>query len=355
GIAFAACMPVVGGVTAKWATLKQNALFLSILTSFLQLAPSVTNPLSGALCTSLGWRSVYYFHGGACFVLFAIFAAFYQNTPKNHPFVGQTELNKLAVGKFKAALNKKAARNVPYLSIFKTIAVWAVWVAAFGNFSGTNLVMLFSPTYLNKVMKFPVEKTGLSAALPPLIQFVVKLISGLTSDKVRCFPETLKVKVYNTIAFFGMAAFFIGLAFVPVEDPMLALALLICGTSLLGFNTGGFYKSATLVSRHYSSFVMSIVQFMVCMTMLIVPILVGAIAPDDTVGQWQIIWFLYAATLIITNIIFAVFGRGVPAWWAQDSDAAPAAANGIQELSIGHSSVAVVPVGMTTDGAKSAF
>jgi hypothetical protein len=59
-----------------------------------------------------------------------------------------------------------------------------VWLAAFSNFQGTNLIMLYSPTYLNKVMNFPVSETGLSSALPPLVQFIVKLISGLTSDKV---------------------------------------------------------------------------------------------------------------------------------------------------------------------------
>ncbi len=37
GLAFSACMPVVGALTASWSTLQQNGLFLSVLTAFLQV------------------------------------------------------------------------------------------------------------------------------------------------------------------------------------------------------------------------------------------------------------------------------------------------------------------------------
>lgn len=51
---------------------------------------------------------------------------------EKHPFVGTVELNKIAVGK--SSLNKDQLRSVPYGAILTTVAVWAVWLAALGNF-----------------------------------------------------------------------------------------------------------------------------------------------------------------------------------------------------------------------------
>lgn len=186
GVSYAACMPMVGVVTARWATLKQNGIYLSILTGYIQIAPTMTMPVSGALCvSSYGWSFIYYIHACWTLICFIIFVLFYRNSPQKHPFVGEIELKILALGKVQIiTATKKAQKAVPYAAIFKTASVWAVWLAAVGNFSGTNLVALFSPTYLNKTIGFPVESTGFSAALPPLVQLLVKLFSGLTSDKV---------------------------------------------------------------------------------------------------------------------------------------------------------------------------
>lgn len=61
GVGFAACLPVVGAVTSAWARIAENGLFNGALTSFIQIAPLITNPLAGVLCSSFGgWELVYY-------------------------------------------------------------------------------------------------------------------------------------------------------------------------------------------------------------------------------------------------------------------------------------------------------
>jgi hypothetical protein len=136
---------------------------------------------------------------------------------------------------------------------------------------------------------------------------------------VQCFPETLKTRVYNTVAFCGIGFFFIVLAFVPSSEPVMALIGLICGTSLLGFNTGGFYKSATLVSRHYSQFVMGKVSMVFCVTMLLVPLIVDGVAVNNSRQEWRIVFLIHAGILISANLFFCVFGSAKAANWARDS------------------------------------
>lgn len=97
--------------------------------------------------------------------------------------------------------------------------------------------------------------------MPTLLQFFVKMTAGSYSDKNTSLSETLKVRIFNSIAFGGMATCFILLAILPMRDmPSLALFLLICSAAILGFNVGGFFKSSTLVSRQYSYFVNTNVQ-----------------------------------------------------------------------------------------------
>lgn len=99
-----------------------------------------------------------------------------------HPFVGHHELHKVSVNK--VVQSKKELRNIPYKEILKTPAVWAIWIAGIGNFFCVNTVFLYSPNYIHYVLKMDVSSTGTMAAVPAVMQFLVKLSGGITSDKV---------------------------------------------------------------------------------------------------------------------------------------------------------------------------
>jgi hypothetical protein len=209
--------------------------------------------------------------------------------------------------------------TTPYMSILRTPAIWAVWIAAFGDFFGTNLVLLYAPTYLNEVIRFPIGETGLTTALPTLVQAGVKLFTGFASDRIRCVSEDVKIRVFGSAAMFGPAACFIALAFVTSPDwANLSLALLVAAQSLNGFGSAGLYKSATLVGRHHTAFPMAIVAMLCNVNMLVVPLLVENVAIDNTIEQWAIVFYVVAAVMIGTHIFFLIFASGQPAVWTND-------------------------------------
>lgn len=104
---------------------------------------------------------------------------------------------------------------------------------------------------------------------------------------------------------------------------MLALVALFAAGSLLGFNVGGFFKSATLVSRHHSHFVMGVVQMLMCVCMLLVPIIVQTLAPTNSEEEWHQVFFILGALLVVGNAVFCILGSGQPATWALDSASQP--------------------------------
>uniref|UniRef100_A0A7E5A090 MFS domain-containing protein n=1 Tax=Panagrellus redivivus TaxID=6233 RepID=A0A7E5A090_PANRE len=317
GLAFAANFPVIGAFASKWTYYKQNGLFVSVLVAYVQLSPALSMPTSGAICASaFGWPAVFYAHGIVATILFITFGALYRNSPGKHPYVGAIELRKIAVGK--TEVNKKDLKNIPYGPILKTAAVWAVWIAALGNFTAVNTLFLFSPNFLHHVLKFPVRNTGLSASIPPLLQFLVKLLAGFTSDKIRFLSETNKLRLYNSVAFFGSAISFIALGFAPVSWAFGCLILLGLSAGVLGCTTGGFFKAGPLISKHFSHFVTGNVSLGITLTMLVVPFIVTGLAPDNTAEQWTHVFFAVASVLIVTNLIFIAMCSAEPATWTTD-------------------------------------
>ncbi|CAB3403789.1 unnamed protein product [Caenorhabditis bovis] len=317
GFAFAANFPVIGSFCAKWSYFKQSGLFVSALVAYVQLAPAITMPASGALCDAFQWPSVFYAHGAVSLILFVTYGLFYRNSPQKHPFVGNVELKKISIGKI-ANVDKRALKKIPYGPILKTPAIWAVWIAAIGNFTCVNMMFLFSPTYLSQVLGFPVHSTGLSSAIPPLLQFLAKLIVGAISDRIHFISEATKFRIFNSVAFFGSAVFLTVLAFMGDSRKDLNMVVLGISAGLLGATTGGFFKAGPILSKQYSHFVTGNVSLGITITMLIVPFVVNALTHNNTQEEWSWVFLITAAVMVVTNLIFCVFVRGEPCEWTSD-------------------------------------
>uniref|UniRef100_A0A915NXB9 MFS domain-containing protein n=1 Tax=Meloidogyne floridensis TaxID=298350 RepID=A0A915NXB9_9BILA len=120
------------------------------------IAPLFTMPLAGELCTSsVGWPAVYYLHGLVSILLFTLFMLYHRNYPQDHPMVSRTELVKVMFNKGGSIYSGPGKQHekspkVPYKAMYSDMAIWAILVASFGNFMGTQLSLQFMPTYINK-------------------------------------------------------------------------------------------------------------------------------------------------------------------------------------------------------------
>jgi hypothetical protein len=53
--------------------------------------------------------------------------------------------------------------------------------------------------------------------------------------------------------------------------------------------------------------------------MLLVPIVVDLLAPDDKELEWRNVFLLHAGIMISANVFFCIFASGKPAAWALDA------------------------------------
>ncbi|KAL7079097.1 hypothetical protein ACQ4LE_001213 [Meloidogyne hapla] len=317
GMAFAGDMATFGHFVTYWTYHKQYAFFTATLCVYVQLAPVFTNPVSGILCeSSWRWPGVYYFHAIVSVILFLCFYLFYRNDPNKHPFVNELEKNKIARGR--DISDSQAQKFVPYLEILRSPAAWAVFIGGIGNFTGINLLYQFTPTYLFKVQGFHVVKTGFMAALPPLGQACMKELAGLINDRIpnELMGETTKTKVFNSIAFCSMAFILVIASFVPPGHGNLALFLLTASAFTLGFNIGGFYKSGSMIAGPYSPFVMGQISTSMTVTMLMVPLIVNPLTPNNTRQEWALAFYVLGAIMVFCNIFYCFFASAELQPWA---------------------------------------
>ncbi|KAE9419264.1 hypothetical protein Angca_009541, partial [Angiostrongylus cantonensis] len=315
GVAFSATFPIIGAVTADWAVLTEHGLFVGLLTGCTQLSNMFTMPVSGALCsTSWGWQSVYYVHAGLSVFAFCCWVLIYKDRPDEHALVSAEELSHIQEGK----LSKKdyAKNDIPFRAILSSKTLWGVWIAAFADLLAVQLVAMFNPQYLNDYLHYNVLKTdNFLGALPVAVQFFLKLVGGVSSDMLTCFDETCKLRVYNSLALGASAIFFATLAFIPRENRVIAIVVLVFAESLLGLNTAGFNKCATLHSRQYGHFVMTQIMNIWALTILLEPFVVHAIVAQNDYPSWRNCFLCHAIALLICNAIFCLWADAKPAPW----------------------------------------
>uniref|UniRef100_A0A0K0G0K5 MFS domain-containing protein n=1 Tax=Strongyloides venezuelensis TaxID=75913 RepID=A0A0K0G0K5_STRVS len=312
GMSFGSTFLMIGNIVHNWASLKENGVFIAILTACTQLSNVFTMPVSGAICdSSYGWPLVYYVHAAVCLFLFVSFSIFFTDSPEDHNFVGMNELKKIQDNK----ISEKVVQKTPYVAILKDKTVWGIWIAAFADLLAVQLVSMSFPTYMDKVLKYNVKNTGLKNGLAIFFQFLAKLASGIGSDLWTSKGELFKVRFFDSIAL-GVSGFlFIFIGYIPLDWALVTLIYSIFNVSVLGCNAAAFNKCATLYSRQFSKFVVGHIMTLWAITILIEPFVVAIFDHNDTVSEWRYIFWFHAVILIISNFIFCYWAKTDPAPW----------------------------------------
>jgi len=184
-----------------------------------------------------------------------------------------------------------------------------------------QLIILFGPTYLNKVLKFGVAETGYLVTLPLIPYIFARIASGFASDMITCIGEKTKMILFNTVSIMGCAILLIVLGFMDSTMAVTAMILLVLVETSFGPSVGGFYKCAAIHTRQYNHFVLSCIQFTKCLALFVEPGLnLLIVSKDDRPAEWRIIFFLHSAVLVFSAIFFLVFVTDQPAKFAGENE-----------------------------------
>ncbi|CAJ0961287.1 unnamed protein product, partial [Mesorhabditis belari] len=312
GAAIAINYPLLGSISEAWSPLDQSSFYIAILSCHLQFAAMMAMPVSGVLCDStLGWRSVYYLMGLISLLFFVIYFKYYKNNPAMHRKVSVRELSHIQAGKE----IRKEREAVPYKAIMTTPAIIGFLSSSIGGNLGFQLFFQYGPIYMNQAMGMEVASTGLATAFPYFLSFLVKFIAGPLSDRTTFIGETAKIVLFTSISQGIMAACILGLAW--TEQLSWAQVLYTIAIAASGLNIVGVIRCAQLVARQHVHFVMAVVTLTNSFLVLLIPVFVAIIAPNNSVEEWSRVFYTVTAVVILSNLYFLFKADSKPAEWTK--------------------------------------
>ncbi|KAK3882103.1 hypothetical protein Pcinc_013509 [Petrolisthes cinctipes] len=247
--------PAMNVMVARWIPPLERSRFMSITFTSNTLGTIITMPVCGFLIAWVGWPSVFYFSGGVSLLWVLMWGLLMHDTPLQHPRISPQERDYI-IEALNAESKKEKPTRTPWRSIMTSLPVWATTFAQIGSMFGFNLLLTQLPTYLATILGFTITDNGMLSALPFLAQFLGSVSFGFLSDWLlthQYIPVKTSRKLFCTIS------------------------------TLMGVSN----TIAFLVS--------------IC-----VPIIVGAMTPDQTLGQWQGVFWLTAAFYVINWLFYVI-------------------------------------------------
>ncbi|XP_013134081.1 PREDICTED: putative inorganic phosphate cotransporter [Papilio polytes] len=148
--------------------------------------------------------------------------------------------------------------------------------------------------------------------------YLMTLLFGYVSDLVANKKLMSIVNIRRTANSIGMAlsGLFLVCFSVVAETRLAVAAMALC----LGLHSGvhvGFHINHIDLAPNFAGPMMAMSNMIANLSGLLVPVLVSNIVGDDATNQkkWQILFILFAALQLVTNLIFVIFAKGTVQEW----------------------------------------
>ena len=139
--------------------------------------------------------------------------------------------------------------------------------------------------------------------------FSQEIIPDSCPEHLCTLKPPFQIRMFCTLTFTGSGIGLIILTFLPSSNQMLSTIVTIASLSFLGFNAGGFPKSAVLISQRKPASVMGFVQAALTFGLLAGSFIVPGLTPGRTFAEYSNLFRLFGGLLIAANIFFVIFCR----------------------------------------------
>ncbi|XP_069958670.1 sialin-like isoform X2 [Cherax quadricarinatus] len=269
GLAHGVVYPAMNVMVSKWVPPLERPRFMSFTYMSNTLGTIITMPLCGVIIAWAGWAEVFYVTGGVSLAWVVLWAWLMHDTPLQHPSITAHERDYI-LNSIKEGTTQHKAMKIPWRSILKSGPLWATHIAHIGSMFGFNLLLTQLPTYMSSVLGFSIKTNGLLSALPFMTQFLGSIVCGV------------------------------------IGDWLLTRHYLSLNTSRKLFAT-----TCTLLGLSNT------LAYMVSMC---VPVIVGAMTPNQSLKEWQSVFWLTAVMYITSWMVFVVFGTTKIQPWNYQED-----------------------------------
>lgn len=315
GLGEGVTFPAMHAMWSSWAPPLERSKLLTISYAGAQLGTVISLPLSGMICYYMDWTYVFYLFGIIGIVWFVLWMWIVSDTPETHKTISHHE-KEYIVSSLKNQLSSQ--KVVPWMSILKSLPLWAIVVAHFSyNWTFYTLLTLL-PTYMKEILRFNVQENGFLSALPYFGCWLCMILCGQAADylRVKWNISTIRVRrVFTLVGMVGPAVFLVAAGFIGCNYS-LAVAFLTISTTLGGFASSGFSINHLDIAPSYAGVLLGITNTFATIPGMVGPVIAKSLTPDNTIQEWQTVFYIAAAINVFGAIFFVLFAKGEVQSWA---------------------------------------
>ncbi|XP_012234521.2 putative inorganic phosphate cotransporter [Linepithema humile] len=318
GLAQGTVLPCLHTLLSKWTPPEERGRFSTFVYSGGWMGNVVCLLSTGFLAASpIGWPSCFYVWGSLSVLCGIAFYLFGKNSPSEHPSIPLDEKEYIEISLGVTEVDEKP--NTPWISIFRSLPVWALLVTQCAQGWGFWMLLTETPSYMTSIMRFDIQKNGLMTALPYLTAWIVSFPFSLVSDlsiRKKVITTQMSRKICNTIGQWLPAAALIGLGYVKQDQPELAVGILVLAVSSNVAIFCGHNVNHMDLSPNFAGILMGLTNTIASACSLLAPLVTSMIVQDATnILQWRTVFFLSAGIYIAGNLIFVLFGTSKVQKW----------------------------------------
>ncbi|GAB1859794.1 Putative inorganic phosphate cotransporter [Camponotus japonicus] len=318
GLAQGAALPCLHTLLSKWSPPEERGRLSTFVYSGGWIGNVICLLSTGFLsASSIGWPSCFYVWG-SCSILCGIsFFIFGKDSPSEHPSIPSDEKEYIEMSLGATEVDEKP--STPWISILKSLPVWALLAAQCAQSWGFWMLLTEIPSYMASIMHFDIKKNGLMTALPYLTAWIISFPISYVSDiciRRNIVSTQRSRKICNTLGQWTPAIALIGLGYTRQDQPELAVGILVIAVASNIAAYCGHNVNHMDLSPNFAGPLMGFTNAIAAACGILAPLIAGVIVTDPTnILQWRSVFFLSAGIYIVGNLIFILFGTSKVQKW----------------------------------------
>lgn len=309
GILAGFAWPAMHNMTAKWIPPNERSKFV---TAYLgsSVGAALTFPMCGYIIDLMGWEYVFYISGVLGSAWFCAWWLFVFDSPAQHPSISHHERDYIHESLGHSVSKEKAP--VPWRHILTSVPVWMNILAQWGGIWGLFTLMTHAPSYFKYIHGWNIRVTGLLSGMPHMLRMLFAYLFSLVGDyllRTNKMSRTNVRKLATGFCTIGQGFCMLALAYSGCNSEA-AIVFLTLATAIHGTVSSGPLASFVDISPNYASVCLGLCGMIAVLPGFISPAVVGTLTyQNNTVGQWQMVFLIAVAMLMVSGVAYLLFSR----------------------------------------------
>lgn len=248
GMGEAVVYPASNCVVASWIPSSERGVANGFIFTGVGVGSAVASPLIAYLMQHAGWRASFWVSALLGVIAGGIWYVIARDTPKQHPWISQREMNFIEEGLPKAQVAPGDTAKLSWSTILRNVSVWAVTFSYFAYGYAAYIFFTWFFIYLSSVRKLNIRESSFYTMLPFLAMAIGSLCGGWISDHLTKRFSKRVGRCFLAAAAIALCAIFIGLS-TRVQSAQLASIVLAGGAGALYLSQSSFWSTSADIGK----------------------------------------------------------------------------------------------------------